>query len=344
MRQFPLRATVNDMRRREFITQLGGVALAWPLAAWAEQADRTRRVGVLMGYAETDPQAKAMLAEFTRAVSEFGWIEGRNLRMDVRWAPGNTDLMRTFAKELVSLQPDVILTQSTPVTAALKRETSTIPIVFAAVADPVGSGFVASLSRPGGNVTGFGSLDQGSMASKWLELLTAIAPSVKRAVMMFNPDTAPYMKSFLLPSFEAAARSLKIASAEAPVHNETEIEAAISLLGREPGSGLLGMPDNFIEIHRALIISLAARNSVPAVYQTPIIARDGGLLSYGAEFQDIFHRSARYVDNILRGAKPSELPVQLPLKYFMVVNLKTAKALGLTVPPTLLATADEVIE
>jgi putative tryptophan/tyrosine transport system substrate-binding protein len=332
------------MRRREFMTLLGGVALGWPLAARAEQADRIRRVGVLMGYAETDPQAKALLAEFTQAVSEFGWIEGRNLRMDVRWAPGNTDLMRTFAKELVSLQPDVILTQSTPVTAAVKRETSTIPIVFVAVADPVGSGFVASLSRPGGNVTGFGSLDQGSMASKWLELLTAIAPSVKRAVMMFNPDTAPYMKSFLLPSFEAAAGSLKVASAEAPIHNETEIEAAISSLGREPGSGLLGMPDNFIEIHRALIISLAARNSVPAVYQTPIIARDGGLLSYGAEFQDLFHRSARYIDNILRGAKPSELPVQLPLKYFMVVNLKTAKALGLTVPPTLLATADEVIE
>jgi len=331
------------MRRREFMTLLGGVALGWPLAARAEQADRIRRVGVLMGYAETDPQAKALLAEFTQAVSEFGWIEGRNLRMDVRWAPGNTDLMRTFAKELVSLQPDVILTQSTPVTAAVKRETSTIPIVFVAVADPVGSGFVASLSRPGGNV-GFGSLDQGSMASKWLELLTAIAPSVKRAVMMFNPDTAPYMKSFLLPSFEAAAGSLKVASAEAPIHNETEIEAAISSLGREPGSGLLGMPDNFIEIHRALIISLAARNSVPAVYQTPIIARDGGLLSYGAEFRDLFHRSARYIDSILRGAKPSELPVQLPLKYFMVVNLKTAKALGLTVPPTLLATADEVIE
>jgi putative ABC transport system substrate-binding protein len=195
------------MRRREFMTLLGGVALGWPLAARAEQADRIRRVGVLMGYAETDPQAKALLAEFTQAVSEFGWVEGRNLRMDVRWAPGNTDLMRTFAKELVSLQPDVILTQSTPVTAAVKRETSTIPIVFVAVADPVGSGFVASLSRQGGNV-GFGSLDQGSMASKWLELLTAIAPSVvKRAVMMFNPDTAPYMKSFLLPSFEAAAGS-----------------------------------------------------------------------------------------------------------------------------------------
>jgi ABC-type uncharacterized transport system substrate-binding protein len=331
------------MRRRQLLGILGGAAV-WPVASKAQQASPARRLGVLMGYAEGDPLAKVLLTDFTQALSEFGWIKGRNLRMDVRWAPGNTDLMHTFARELVNLQPDVILTNSTPVTAALKRATSTIPIVFAVVADPVGSGFVASLSRPGGNVTGFGSLDQGTMASKWLELLTAIAPSVKRAVMMFNPDTAPYMKSFLLPSFEAAAGSLKVASVEAPVHNETEIEAAISSLGREPGSGLLGMPDNFIEIHRALIISLAARNRVPAVYQTPIIARDGGLLSYGAEFQDIFRRSARYIDNILRGAKPSELPVQLPLKYFMVVNLKTAKALGLTVPPTLLATADEVIE
>ena len=331
------------MRRRDFVAVLSSAAVAWPLAGRA-QADRERRVGVLMGYAEGDPLGKVLFTDFAQALSEFGWIKGRNLRIDVRWAPGNTDLMRTFAKELVSLQPDVILTNSTPVTAAVKRETSTIPIVFAAVADSVGSKFVASLSRPGGNVTGFGSLDQGTIASKWLELLTAIAPSVKRAVMMFNPDTAPYMKSFLLPSFEAAARSLKVASAEAPVHNETEIEAAISSLGRDPGSGLLGMPDNFIEIHRALIISLAARNSVPAVYQTPIIAREGGLLSYGADFRDIFRSSARYIDNILRGAKPSELPVQLPVKYLMVVNLKTAKALGLAVPPTLLATADEVIE
>jgi putative tryptophan/tyrosine transport system substrate-binding protein len=332
------------MRRREFIALLGGGTVALPFSAGAQQGKRVRRIGVLMGYAEADPEAKVLLAEFTQALSEFGWIEGRNLRIEVRWAPANADLMRTFAKELVSLQPDVILTNSTPVTAALKRETSTIPIVFAVVADPIGSGFVASLPRPGGNITGFGSLDEGSMASKWLELLTGIAPNVKRAVMMFNPDTAPYIKSYALPSFETAARSLKVASVAAPVHNDAEIEAAIAALGREPGSGLLGMPDNFIEIHRALIISLAARNNVPAVYQTPIIARDGGLLSYGADFKDIFHRSAHYVDNILRGAKPSELPVQLPTKYLMVINLKTAKALGLTVPPTLLATADEVIE
>jgi putative ABC transport system substrate-binding protein len=218
-----------------------------------------------------------------------------------------------------------------------ERETTTIPIVFAVVADPVGSGFVASLPRPGGNITGFSSVE-GSIASKWLELLTGIAPGVKRAMMLFNPDTAPFIKSYVLPSFEAAARSLKVALIAAPVHNDTEIEAAIAELGREPGSGLLGMPDNFIEVHRAIIISLAARNNIPAIYQTPVIARDGGLLSYGADFQDIFHRAARYVD------QTSELPVQLPTKYLMVINLKTAKALGLTVPPALLATADEVIE
>jgi putative ABC transport system substrate-binding protein len=330
------------MRRREFITLLGGTAAMWPLAARAQQTDRVRRVGVLMGYGEADPEAKALLSDFTQGLSELGWTDGRNLRMEVRWAPGDTDLMHTFAKELVNLQPDVILANSTPVTAALKRETLTIPIVFAVVGDPVGSGFVASLPRPGGNITGFGSLET-SMASKWLELLTGIAPGIKRAVMMFNPETAPYIKIFL-PSFEAAARSLRVAPIAAPVHSDAEIEMVITELAREPGGGLLGMPDNFVEIHRALIISLAARNNVPAVYQTPVIARDGGLLSYGADFSDIFHRAARYVDSILRGAKPSELPVQLPTKYLMVINLKTAKALGLTVPPSILLSADEVIE
>ena len=332
------------MRRRDFIALVGGAAVAWPLAARAQQTDRVRRVGVLMGYGEADPEAKALLSEFTQGLSELGWTDGRDLRMDVRWAPGRTDLMHTFAKELVNLQPDVILADSTPVTAALKRETLTIPIVFAVVADPVGSGFVASLPRPGGNITGFGSLETGSMASKWLELLTGIAPGIKRAAMMFNPETAPYIKSYVLPPFEAAARSLRVAPIASPVHSDAEIEMVITELAREPGGGLLGMPDNFVEIHRALIISLAARNNVPAVYQTPVIARDGGLLSYGADFSDIFHRAARYVDSILRGAKPSELPVQLPTKYLMVVNLKTAMALGLTVPPSILLSADEVIE
>ena len=332
-----------QLRRREFIGGLGGAALTWPLAAHAQQSEQGRRIGVLMGYGETDPEAKAMLAAFTKGLSELGWSDGRNVQMEVRWAPGNTDLMRTFAKELVNQQPEVILTNSTPVTAAVKRETATIPIVFAVVADPVGSGFVASLPHPGGNITGFGSLET-SMASKWLELLTVIAPGIKRAIMMFNPDTAPYTQSYVLPSFEAAARSFNVASSAAPVHSEADIETVITALGREPGGGLLGMPDNFVEVHRALIISLAARNHVPAVYQTPVIARDGGLLSYGANFRDIFYRAARYVDSILRGAKPAELPVQLPTKYVMVINLKTANALGLVVPPAILLSADEIIE
>lgn len=332
------------MRRRDFITVLGGAAFTGPFAVSAQQTDRMRRVGVLTGYGEGDPEAKALLTEFTQGLSALGWIEGRNLRIDVRWAPGSKDLMRTFARELVGLQPDVILTQSTPVTAALKHETQTIPIVFAAVADPVGSGFVASLTHPGGNISGFGSVEA-SIASKWLELLMEIAPDLKRATMIFNPDTAPYVKSYLLPFFEAAARSLKVALIAAPVHSDAEIDTAITALGREPpGGGLIGMPDNFVEIHRALIISLAARNNVPAIYQTPVIARDGGLLSYGADFRDIFRRSANYVDRILRGAKPSELPVQLPIKYLMVVNLRTAKALGLTVPRSIVLSADEAIE
>jgi putative tryptophan/tyrosine transport system substrate-binding protein len=331
------------MRRREFITLLGGATAAWPLAARAQQPDRVRRVAVLMGYSEADLEAKELLREFKEGLSELGWIEGRNLLMVVRWAPGRTDLMRTFAKELVGLQPDVILADSTPVTAALKHETFRIPIVFAAVADPVGSEFVASLPRPGGNITGFGSLET-SIASKWLELLTQIAPGVKRAAMMFNPDTAPYVNSYVLPSFEAAAQSFKVALIAAPVHSDSEIETIITSLGRQPGGGLLALPDNFVEINRASIISLAARNNVPAVYQTPVIARDGGLLSYGADFRDIFRRATRYVDSILRGAKPSELPVQMPIKYLMIINLKTAKALGLAVPPALLVAADEVIE
>jgi putative ABC transport system substrate-binding protein len=216
------------MRRREFITLLGGGTAAWPLAAGAQQPDhRVRRVAVLMGYSEADLEAKELLREFKEGLSELGWIEGRNLLMVVRWAPGRTDLMRTFAKELVGLQPDVILADSTPVTAALKHETFRIPIVFAAVADPVGSEFVASLPRPGGNITGFGSLET-SIASKWLELLTQIAPGVKRAAMMFNPDTAPYVSSYVLPSFEAAAQSFKVALIAAPVHSDSEIGTVIT--------------------------------------------------------------------------------------------------------------------
>jgi putative ABC transport system substrate-binding protein len=331
------------MRRRELIGLIGGAAVAMPLVAHAQQPDQLRRVGVLMAYGETDPEAKALLAEFMQGLSELGWTDGRNLRLDVRWAPPDSDAMRTYAKELVALKPDVILADTTAVTAAFQRETQTIPIVFSIVANPVGSGFVASLPRPGGNITGLG-LVEASFASKWLELLTEIAPSVKRAAIMFNPDTAPYIRSTFLPSFEVAAQSFKVTLILSPVHSDAEIETAITALGGEPGGGLLLMPDNFVEIHRARIVSLAAGNNVPTVSQSAVIARDGGLLSYAADFRDIFRRAASYVDSILRGAKPSELPVQMPIKYLMVINLKTAKALGLAVPPALLVAADEVIE
>jgi putative ABC transport system substrate-binding protein len=332
------------MRRREFITLVGGAAAAWPHAARAQQPARMRRIGVLMGYDENDLEAKAYVAGFTQALGDLGWTDGRNLRMDIRWAATNFDRMRMFAKELVGLQPDVILSQTTPVTAALQRETPTIPIVFVNVADPVGAGFVAGLPRPGGNLTGFIS-QEAAMAGKWVELLTEIAPGVKRVAAMFNPDTAPGGGSYYLPSFEAAARSLKVVPIAAPVHSDAEIETVITSLGREPGGGLVVMPDGgFMLVHRAPTILLAARNNVPAVYSPSVFARDGGLLSYGPDFVDIFRRSAAYVDRILRGAKPADLPVQLPTRFEMALNVKTAKALGLAVPPSILLRADEVIE
>ncbi len=330
------------MRRRDFFT-LFGAAVASPLAVHAQQEEPSRRLGVLMGYAESDPEANALLREFTQSLSELGWTVGRNVRMDVRWAPGDVGLMRTFAKELVDLQPDVIVANSSPVTAALKHATQTIPIVFAVVSDPAGQGFVASLSRPGGNITGFAHTEP-SLVSKWLGLLTEIAPGLKTAAMMFNPDTAPYIRSIYLPSFETSARSFGVEPVVTPVRSEAEIETVVANLGREQGSCVLAMPDNFIEIHHALIISLVARSKIPAVYQTSVEAKDGGLLSYGASFRDIFHRTAGYVDRILRGAKAAELPVQMPTKLVFVINLKTARALGLAVPVNILALADEVIE
>jgi putative ABC transport system substrate-binding protein len=330
------------MRRRDLITLLGGAAAAWPLAAWAQQPGGMRRVGVLMAFNENDPEAKTYLSEFTRGLAELGWT-GSNLRIDVRWGAGNVDRMRMSAKELLDLQPDVILAHGTPPTAAFQRETRTIPIVFASVSDPVGEGFVASLSHPGGNITGFTS-QEAAMAGKWLELLTEIAPGIKRVAVVFNPDTAPGGGLYVLPAFEAAARSFKVALITAPIHSDAEIETFITSLGREPGGGLVVPPDNFVESHRAHIILLAARNHLPTVYPDSVWARDGGLLSYGPDRRDIFRRSAAYVDRILRGAKPAELPVQLPTKFEMAVNLKTARALGLEVPPLLLARADAVIE
>jgi putative ABC transport system substrate-binding protein len=329
------------MRRREFLAGLAGAAATWPLAAWAQQPDRVRRIGVLMSFAE-DPETKAFLSVFIQRLAELGWTDGRNLRMDVRWAAANIDRARMYAKELVELQPEMILSQGTPMTAALQRETRTIPVVFMNVSDPVGERFVAGLPRPGGNITGFISTEAG-IAGKWLELLTQIAPGVKRVAMMFNPDIAS-VGSYYLPAFEAAARSLNVKPIAAPVHSDTEIEMVITSLGREPGGGLVVTPDSFTPVHRAPIISLAAQNNVPAVYQNSFFVKDGGLLSYGPDFGDIFRRSASYVDRILRGAKPAELPVQQPTKFEMTLNAKTAKALGLSVPQSILLRADEVIE
>jgi putative ABC transport system substrate-binding protein len=328
------------IKRRDFITLLGGAA-AWPLAAGAQQGDRVRRIGALMPWDENDPLAKTFVSSFTQALAGLGWTDGRNVRMDLRWAGGDINRIRAHAQELVGLQPDTILAWGTPPTAALQRETRTIPIVFVYVGDPVVNGVVARLDRPGGNTTGFAYVEP-SFAGKWLELLSEIAPGLRRAAIMFNPDTN--LVSTWMPSFETAARSLKVVPITASVHSDVEVETAINALGREPGGGLVALPDVFMQAHRAPIILAVAQNNVPAVYGDSVFARDGGLLSYGIETVERYRRAATYVDRILRGEKPGDLPVQLPTKFEMVVNLKTAKALGLTVPQSLLLRADEVIE
>jgi putative ABC transport system substrate-binding protein len=326
-------------RRRNFITLLGGAA-AWPLAARAQQSERMRRIAVLMADGENDPEQMLRYSALTQALTGLGWTDGRNVRMDLRSGGGDINRMRALAQELVGLKPDIIVT-GTPGTVALQRETRTIPIVFVNVTDPVATGIVARLDHPGGNVTGFATFEP-SMAGKWLELLSETAPGLKRAAIMFNPDTAP--ASAYMPSLELAARSLKIEPIIARVYNDAEIETAIVALGREPGGGLFAMPGVFITAHRSSIISAAARYNVPAVYANSEFVREGGLLSYGINTADVFRRAATYVDRILRGEKPGDLPVQLPTKFEMVVNLKTAKALGLAVPLSIRLRADEIIE
>ena len=331
------------MRRREFITLLGGAAIVWPLALQAQQGQRVRRIGVLMGYAESDPSAQSLLATFVQSLQQSGWTVGQNISIESRWAGGDTKRIEKFAKELVELRPDVILANTTPVTVALHRETRTIPIVFAIVSDPVGAGLVAKLSQPAGNVTGFINIEA-LMGGKWLELLKEIAPGVRRAAIMFNPDTAPGGGSYFLTSFETAARLLGVEPITAAVRSDADIENAVTALRRESDGGLVVSADGFMLVRRHSIISLTARNSVPAIFFTPAFPKDGGLLAYGANSLDVFRRAGPYVDRVLRGAKPSDLPVQVPTKFELVINLKTAKALGLTVPPSLLARADEVIE
>jgi putative ABC transport system substrate-binding protein len=323
---------------RAFIAGLGS-AVAWPVIVRAQQGERVRRIGVFLA-GDVGRQTLAYSA-FTQALAGLGWTDGRNVRMDL-WSGGaDINRIRALARELVGSQPDIIMTSSTPTTVAVQRQTRTIPIVFVNVSDPVASGIVPRLDRPSGNITGFANLEA-SLGGKYPELLWEIAPGLKRAAIMFNSDTAPV--SAYMPSFETAARSLKVELIIAPVHSDVEIEMAINALGREPGGGLVVMPDAFNNVHRASIILAAGRNNVPAIYPQSVFARDGGLLSYGPDQVDILRRGATYVDRILRGAKPGDLPVQFPTKFEMVVNLKTAKALGLTVPQSILLRADEVIE
>jgi putative ABC transport system substrate-binding protein len=330
------------MRRRKFISLLGG-ALAVPLAARAQQSQLIRRVGVLMGYAEADPVAQSLVASFRDALTKLGWIEGQNLHIELRWAAGDADKVAKFAKELVALRPDVILGQDTPVTTVLARETQAIPIVFAVVTDPIGAGLVASLAHPGGNITGFSSTDS-ALGGKWVELLKEIAPRTARAAVLFNPaTTSSFVPSYLDP-IQAAAASFAIEVSAAPVSAKNQIEGVIAQLAANPGGALILLPDQSNTTNRGVIIELTARYGVPAIYYNRLFTKSGGLISYGIDFAESYRQAAGYVDRILRGSKPADLPVQQPTKYELTINVKTAQSLGLRVPANLQQIADEVIE
>ena len=331
----------DQLNWREFISLLGAAG-AWPLAAGAQQTVQVRRIGVLMAFAESNPTAQAWLAAFRDGLAKLGWTEGRNLRVDYRWATTDAKLIEQSAKDLVALAPDLILSSSSPTTAALQQQTRTIPIIFAIVTDPVGQGFVASLAKPGGNITGFINLEA-SITGKYLELLKEIAPRVARVAIYFNPITAPYSDTYLQP-FKAAAASFGVEPIVAPVRDMTDLEAVVAAFAREPNGGLIAMPDGFSTAHRVEVTSLAARYGLPAVYAVRQFSEVGGLMSYGSDTTDNYRRAATYVDRILRGEKPGDLPAQFPVKFELVINLKTAKALGLEVPLFLQQRADEVIE
>jgi putative ABC transport system substrate-binding protein len=330
---------MSDIRRRDFMTLLGAAAAAWPVAARAQQPDRVRRVGVLMGIAD-DFEGQARIAVFRQALQTLGWSEGRNVQFIYRWSGGNIAHARQFAKELLDLRSDVILTNSTPVTVAVRDATRTTPTVFVQVSDPVDAGIVQSLVQPRGNLTGFTNFDP-STAGKWLELLKRLAPNINRVAYLFNPNTAPLV---YVKGVETAAPLLSVRPIPAPVHNAIEIERALEQTAREPDSALVVLPDLFNATNRQSIIALAARHRLPAVYPFRYFVASGGLMSYGTELLDTYRRAASYVDRILKGERPSDLPVQQPTKFQLVINLKTAKELAPTVLPTLLARADEVIE
>ena len=329
------------MNRRDTFFALLALGAA-PLAAQAQQAGKMRRIGVLLGYVETNLRVQSGLAAFKESLATLGWVEGRELAIDVRWTSGSVERAAEFAKELVALKPDVILASTTPATAAIQRETRAIPVVFSIVSDPVGSGFVKSLANPGGNITGLINLEA-SLAEKWLQLLKEIAPRMTQVAVMFNPKTAPYAEYYLQP-LRAAAPKLRVKATTAPVGSESDIERTISNLGRERTSGLILMTDSFMAVHDKSIIALAARHKVPTMYWGTSQVEFGGLIGYGVDTVDLIRRAAPYVDRILRGTKPSELPVQQPTTFELAINLKAATGLGLKIPQSLLIRADRVIE
>jgi putative tryptophan/tyrosine transport system substrate-binding protein len=329
------------MRRRDFITLLGGAAAVWPLAARAQQSDRMRRIGVLNGQAANDPDAQANIAAFLQGLQQLGWTDGRNVRIDHRWAAGNPADIRKYAAELVALAPEVILATGASPLGPLLQATRTVPIVFAIVPDPVGAGFVDSLSRPGGNTTGFMQAEY-NLSGKWLELLKQIAPGVTRAAVLRDPAITAGIGQFAIIQSVAPAVGVEVSPVN--VRDAAEIERAVTAFARTPNSGLILTASALSVVHRDLIVTLAARHKLPAVYYRRLFVIGGGLISYGADFLDQFRRAAGYVDRILKGEKPADLPVQAPTKYELVINLKTAKTLGLEIPSSVLALADEVIE
>jgi putative ABC transport system substrate-binding protein len=330
------------MRRRDFFTLVGGAAAAWPIVARAQRAEQVRRVAFLHGYAENDPEVLPRIAAFRAGLQALGWTENRNIRLEHRYAAGDFARIQTYATELVRSAPDVIVGSGTAIIAALKQATGTIPIVFNLVNDPIGQGFVKTLSRPGGNITGFYFVDF-PMIGKWLELLEEIAPGIQRVTLLFGPDTSPYYPVFLR-EFSAGLPSLRVEFSASPVRDEAEIEATITTFARASAGGLIAAPDAVVNTRRRLIMALAERHRLPAIYGFQRFVTEGGLFSYGPDSIDIVRRLASYVDRILKGEKPADLPVQAPVKYELVINLKTARTLGLDVPQTLLARADEVIE
>ena len=328
------------MRRREFIATLGAAAL--PLTGYAQQPEGVRRVGLLNAFPENDPVNRASVMAFAGALERLGWVEGRNIRIDYRFAAGDPALFKTYAAELVGLSPDAILASNTPAVAAVRQQTRAIPIVFVRVSDPVGQGFVESLARPGGNITGFSVYDA-QLMGKWVQLLKEVAPCVTRVAVIFNPDTAPYA-ALLNRGIEAAAPSLGMTVTFAPVHDDPGIEDIVAAQEREPGGGLIALPDSFNTSHRDVIIAAASRHRLPVMGAADYFARAGGLMSYGFDLVDQYAQAASYIDHILKGASPGDLPVQQPTRYSLTINMKTATALGLTIPARVLDLADEVIE